>query len=113
MIFSVRRASDWSESKKPCNGATKRKILHTDERYFDDPMKNPMVGNTWYTDEGFFNHRVEDGHCKRDWYKEGWVIEINTMDELMKFMDEYGNIIIFDSSSEEFKEIVIYDDWVE
>lgn len=113
MLFSVRRASAWSEKQKPCKEAILRKVLHTDERNFDDPMKNPSVGKSWYTDKGFFNHRVEDGHCKRDWYTEDWTIEINTLEELTGFMEKYGSIIINNYACDELREIVIYDDWVE
>ena len=115
MIFIVNRASTvWNgDEVPPCEEAVMKPVLHTDERDVDDPMKNPYIGKAWYTDEGYFNHRIEDCHIKRDKYFNEWTIEINTFEELMNFIDKYGDIIIADRYNQEFKEITIYDDYVE
>lgn len=43
-----------------------------------------------------------------------WTVEINTLEELMDFQCEHGNIIIRDSIKfEGHKEIMIYDDYME
>ena len=43
-----------------------------------------------------------------------WFVEINTLDELMKFCDKYGDIVITNSiRNETYKEILIYDDYIE
>lgn len=43
-----------------------------------------------------------------------WVVEINTIEELMAFCKKYGDIIISEQSCEmKFNEIEIYDDYRE
>ena len=43
-----------------------------------------------------------------------WVVEINTLEDLMELQNEHGDIIIRDSIKfDGYKEIVIYDDYME
>ena len=43
-----------------------------------------------------------------------WVIEINSLDEIMNFKSKYGDIVIRDSGFDDgIQEIVIYDDYLE
>lgn len=115
MKYIVERASTFfHEEKQPCKEAHLEQILHTDERTIDDPMKNPHIGKSWYEEEDYFNHRVENGHIKRDYWRNEWVIEINTLEELMQFINSYGNIIVEKKDySAPMPKIVIYDSWVE
>lgn len=40
-------------------------------------------------------------------------LEINNLDELMDFINKYGDIVIYKGSSSESPKIVIYDDYLE
>ena len=40
-------------------------------------------------------------------------LEINSLDELMDFINKYGDIVIYKGSSSESPKIVIYDDYLE
>ena len=108
-IYIVTRASLGIEDK-PCDNAFLKKLLMTDERNTDNPANiyryhnNP---NEWYEEKGYFNHRVENGHICRDFYWERWVVKIDTLEELNKFVEDNGQIVY------EQGEITIYDDFIE
>jgi hypothetical protein len=92
MIFHVTRTSIWSE-KKPCDGVFQGKYTWIDTRTVDDPSKLFGVQkDQWYTTGE--NHRVEDGFIKRDLIKDGWMIEINTLEELLDFCKEIKEEIV-------------------
>lgn len=117
MKYIVTRASShvWDGDIGPCEEARKEEVIWTDEREVDDPRKLKFGGDEWYTQEGFFNHRVENGHIKRDWKEQKWVIEINSLEELNAFVEKYGDIIIenYYFGNSEHTAITIYDDYVE
>jgi hypothetical protein len=92
MIFRVTRTSIWSE-KKPCEGVYQGKYLWTDTRTVDDP--NKLFGlhrDDWYKQGE--NHRVENGTIKRDLIRDGWLIDINTLEELINFCKENKEEIV-------------------
>ena len=114
MKYMVRRASLWDDDIKPCDEAKKEETIGIDERTVNDPHKIKSLGDMWYTQEGYFNHRVEKGHIKRDYKEQNWVIEINSLEELNAFINKYGGIIIgYHTQNPNYKEITIYDDYVE
>ena len=118
MKYVVERASTFfDETISPCKEAHLELILHTDERTADDPSKIPSYKNNpneWFEEKGYFNHRVENGHIKRDYWKNEWVIEINTLDELMRFTNDYGDIVIYRFAfGTTLPQIMIYDDYIE
>ena len=114
MKFIISRASCWSDDQ-PCNEAVQEKLTFVDERHIDDPLKNSYIGQAWYTDEGYFNHRVENGHIKRDYYRNDWTITIDTLADLLALQDKYGHLILYNTTDciECPREIKIYDDYVE
>ena len=114
MKFIIRRASSYYDTE-PCEEAIQEELKFTDTRNIDDPMKNKYIGESWYTDEGYFNHRVENGKIKRDYMEKVWTIEINSLEELTNFYNKYGNIIIYkkNDDNECYDTIKIYDSWVE
>ena len=116
MKYVVSRASNWDDEKQPCEEAVKETVLFVDERTVDDPSKIQMRESreTWYSDPRYFNHRVENGHIKRDHNETVWVIEIPTLEDLHKFMDKYGSVILDkDYVGSALPHLTIYDDWVE
>lgn len=107
MLFRISRTSICEG--KPCDEAISMTTVRIDERGVDDPAKiRAYYGeNTdWWYSNGR-NHRVENGHIKRDFDDEAWYVEISSLDELMKFIDKYGCIVVSLSSIE------IYDDYRE
>ena len=109
MKFEIRRTSEcWNN--KPCPESVKEDCIRVDRRATDDPMKNQHIGQQWY--ERGINHRVEDERICRDFPEHRYIIEFNTLEELISFMKEHGNIVINNSSAPRkpnLKVIEIYD----
>lgn len=91
-----------SVDESPCNGAERidhGKRTYVDERTVADPEQLPFPtprGHSskteYWLSEGT-NHRVEDGHIKRDkplpeeyWYC--WILDLNELSELLAFVSK-------------------------
>ena len=107
----TRTSLSWSDEKNPpIEEAIRGKYIYVDERTCDDPSKiHHYKGDTkWWYEEGK-NHRVENGHIKRDIEREGWLIVINSLEQLVDLSKKYGELII----NADENEIEIYDDYRE
>ena len=116
MRFKVRRTSEYDS--KPCEGAYQYDCLSVDERTVGDPveLKIPWARETWYKDGS--NHRVEDGHIKRDFEETVWAIDIPDLAALRAFAEDKGEIIIsvgggYRDDSGVLATLEIYDDYRE
>ena len=119
MKFKVSRSSEYGESKSPCEGAYQENFTYVQIRTlgsyqeFDDKFGS-REGN-WLS-KGI-NHCINEmGYVQREFPLGaiGWFIEINSLEELMKFQKVQGDIIIkkcWENSS--IKEIEIYDGYRE
>jgi hypothetical protein len=113
MKFKVSRTSSYEDEVPPCEGCVKGQYTRIDERTIDDPNKSAGVyARQWY--ERGTNHRVENGHIKRDFIDEGWFIEIPTLEDLVTFLDTHGPIVLerFHENTS-ILELEIYDDYRE
>ena len=113
MKYKVSRTSDWS-ANKPCEEAFEDSYIQIDERIVDSPEKLNVKSDRdeWYNNGT--NHRMENGHIKRDFESRGWFVNIETLEDLNKFVDKYGNIVFQKSSdNSDIKEVEIYDDYRE
>jgi|SRR5208283_19044 len=100
-----------TESKSPCGEAKEYEVTPLD--YRDVKTLEEAKGKIWYKDwiaDGK-NHREENGTivCDKKEKTKQWVVELNSLDELLAFQSKYGDIIISDSSpyKEVKKEITI------
>lgn len=101
MKFVVSRTTvSLQESKKPCDEAKEEALTPLDYRTvrtLEDAKKK-----IWYKDwlQGGANHREEGGIvvCDKKEKEKQWVLEINTLKELMDFQSKYGEIVIMDSA---------------
>lgn len=110
MKFVVTRTSDFEDPK--CDEAFIAPFTRVDKRNVDDPMKNKYISADWYTLGT--NHRVENGQICRDFQEECHFVEINSLEELLKFQEKYGAIIIRSShGNDSVLEIEIYDNYRE
>lgn len=91
MQFGIRRTSIWGD-ECPYKHAYQASYVRIDERTVDDPMKNKYIGEDWYK-EGK-NHRVENGHIKRDFEDKHWFIDIESLEDLMELYEREGQLII-------------------
>ena len=112
-MFELTRTNSWDD--KPINSGyniRKQKVTYRDFRNISTlkEAKTKFWFQSWY-DRGT-NHREEKGMivCDRKEKREIWVIDICSLEELMKFKNEFGEIIIMDSEYLEVSgEIEIYD----
>ena len=115
MEYIITRTSCHDIEIPPCKEAYRRAYTRVDERTVDDPSKIQMLKRhpeRWYS-EGK-NHRVENGHIKRDFDDEAWFIEVKDLDALNALPKKYGSIIISDSrETPNIPAIEIYDDYRE
>jgi len=112
MKFTVHRTSEYREDIQPCKEAYQVDSVRVDERTVNDPAKLPD-GKEWYT-KGT-NHRVSKGHIFRDFPTRVWVVDIDTLEELVKFTRKYGELVLGDNSwrCRKFLSLEIYDDYRE
>jgi hypothetical protein len=83
------------DAECPCEGAFLAPYVRIDERTVDGPNKVPCYKYScaeWYADGR--NHRVEDGHIKRDFDDEAWFIEIATIEEFIAFVSRYTDVLV-------------------
>lgn len=113
MKFHIKRTSIYDD-KCPYDKASKEQYIRIDERTIDSPEKFKWQGDKegWYT-KGT-NHRVENGHIKRDFIDYDWFVEINTMEELINLKNEVKEeLVIRNAWESDMPAIEIYDDYRE
>jgi hypothetical protein len=109
-VISRKRVSV-TENKRPCDEAREEELTPLDYRTVK--TLEEAKGKVWYKDwlESGENHREEYGEvvCDKKDKTKKWVIEINTLEELIAFQGKYGEIAISDSTQykEARKEIII------
>lgn len=108
-LFIVRRTS--KQGGKPCDEAFEAEIMRVDSRNTDDPKKILVYGGTegWYKHGS--NHRLENGRICRDIFDKVYVIELDSITNIMNFIDKYGECII--DRDRGFCTIEIYDNYRE
>lgn len=100
-----------TESKKPCDEAKENELTPLDFR--DVKTLEEAKGKIWYKDwiAGGTNHREESGMvvCDKKAKVKQWVVNMNTLEELIAFQGKHGDIVISDSSpyKEAKNEIII------
>jgi hypothetical protein len=112
MIFIISsKTVSLTHSKKPCNEAREMALTSLDFR--DVKTLEEAKGKIWYKSwiEGGDNHREENGMVVSDKKAKvnQWVVDFNTLEELLAFQSSYGDIVIADSSpyKEVKKEIIL------
>ena len=121
MEFEIVRTSTWRD-KKPCEEAYRKKIIRIDERKFktfEEHDKRLPRDKKWL--EKGFNHKImpkndnfDSEHIYREFDDETWCIKINSLKDLLKLQDKYGDIILSKSSKNyNIRELEIYDDYRE
>ncbi|MDU3456625.1 MAG: hypothetical protein E7F47_01820 [Peptoniphilus harei] len=112
MIFKVERSSEWSDDVQPIKEAYKGKCIETECFLFPSFEAFEERNNCSFKAIGT-NHRVlPDKTIARDFEVERYLIEINTLEDLMKLEKKYGDIIIRHYSYN-YPVLEIYDTWRE
>ena len=115
MKFRITRtSSDYFDEARPCKKAVKGKYLHTRTRTCTEEEFNRKFAyreGLWRS-KGI-NHRVnKDGNIQREDERGGWLIEINTLEELIELIAEVDCRVVI-SKDDPMPEIEIYDDYRE
>lgn len=122
MKFIVSRTSDWYDNK-PCENAKQMDCFYVDERGFSSFEACKKGCGEDFLAEGI-NHKVistkEGNHIIRHLPRKKWVIEFNSLKELMEFILDNGNSVVIETKDEYMDskgyfipEIEIYDYWRE
>lgn len=112
MIFKVERTSEWSDDIQPIEEAYKGKCLKTQCLLFPTFEAFEKDRDFSFKADGM-NHRVlPDKTIARDFEIECYLIEIKTLEDLMKLEMKYGDIIIRHSNYN-YPILEIYDTWRE
>jgi len=112
MDFVITRTTD--SENLPCKEAKCSTATHVDRRTIESLEEARIkLGESWFS-EGT-NHRKEDGMVVRDMPKRKvWIVEINGLEDLIRFQYKYGELIILESGYKEYPlRIEIYDDYRE
>lgn len=118
MKFRITRTSLWS-TQKPCEEAVKEKFTRVEIRGFKSfeefDKKFGEIEGDWLSIG--VNHCINDeGYIQREFPDdaEGWFIEINTLEDLLKLQEKYGDIILSrDWDNPSILKLEIYDDYRE
>lgn len=117
MIFKVTRTSLFDEKEEPCPQCRKEQVIDVDERTVDHPSKLLGDGVVDWFQRGE-NHRIENGHIRRDFDGVGWFIEISSLDQLLDFIKKNKEEIVMSvldppASNGAVAELEIYDKYRE
>ena len=109
MKFIIRKTSDhYWENGSPCLSAKSAEFIFYDRRKTDDA--NIIDG--WY-DRGE-NHRIENGGIIRDIKQDGYIVDVDDLDDLLQLMDECGHSFVMNRKYRyNYPEIEIYDGYRE
>ena len=115
MKFIVSKTSDFGDSK-PCDEAKESTFTRVDTRAVDCPSKLQFPSDELWLQEGE-NHRIVDGEITRDFPGQlCWVVEIDSLEELVEFMDRQEVDLILSREPdvlENIPTIELYDDYRE
>ncbi|MFR9276524.1 MAG: hypothetical protein ACLVK5_00255 [Peptoniphilus senegalensis] len=112
MIFKVKRSSIEAEGILPIKESFKGKCLETQCLLFPSFEAFEEKNNCSFKAMGM-NHRVlPDKTIARDFEIDCYLIEINTLEELMKLEDKYGSLIVMHLNYN-YPVLEIYDTWRE
>lgn len=114
MKFVIRRASTWSDTK-PVDNCNRENVVYKHERtcnsFEEYDEKFADREGSWIS-IGWGHCINEEGYIQRYEYRECWVIEFKTLEELYDFIKKHGAIII-EQYLYTIPTITIYDDYVE
>lgn len=114
MRFRVTRTSNYgSEADPPCQNVRRERYFRADRYTYmkeEDYDRQQVAAKKWRASGK--NHREDkEGGIVRDMEHEGWFMSINSLDELMAFIKENGEVILFMPDEYDVVTIEIYDDF--
>lgn len=95
MKFIITRTSEWGNSS-PCAEAKEETIWVTEDNKCSSFEEHDRVSSnrTPWLSVGK-NHRISsNGHIQRDVERTEWVVDINSIEDLLELSKKYGELII-------------------
>lgn len=118
MIFEVVRTSsdgtynEWL--KKPCDEAELTEFIEKDFLTSFELERWSHYDIARWMEEGMNHQALPDGSYVKEVKRQRWVVKINTIDELEKFVKKYGHVIVGRPwGGSEMPTLEIYDDYHE
>lgn len=96
VIFKVERTSDLFSKEKPIEECYLGKCIETEIRTVATFEEFKKRFNEDFMSEGFNHRELPYKEIARDFEIDCYLIDINTLDELMNIKNKYGDIVIFD-----------------
>jgi hypothetical protein len=115
MQFLISRTSLHDDSKKPCKESCEITIPYYDRRFFKSFEEHDTKLKVKWLDKGT-EHKVlpHGGISRRMGDKNAWAIEIESLDDIVRLYNKYGDLVITTRIfSEDQPEIEIYDTYRE
>lgn len=69
--------------------------------------------STWFEEDIRCEEARQEDYVKNNHLCKRWVVEINTLEEIIEFIKKYGRIVLDADERYELPKIEIYDDWRE
>jgi hypothetical protein len=116
MDFIISKTSDYYHEEPTCEGAIKKPfpVFHVRTCNEEEFNKKFAPREGLWKSKGFNHTTTEEGYIKRqEEDKEQWCISINSLDELMAFYEQHGQLIIKSNYLSGTPEIEIYNDYRE
>jgi len=94
MEFVIHRTSVWDDEISPHPKAYQKKVTRVDARTFKSPAEHDakIPGEFWLS-KGKNHRKYKDG-IARDFDATTWCIKISTLEELVKFSEEVGELVV-------------------
>jgi hypothetical protein len=105
--FVVSRVSDSRGTNLPCDGAERGTYVYRDQ------IRQQYKPDDWEATGA--NHRGNKSMAYRDLERECWYVEIATLDDLLRFVQKHGDVIVGNAfmAPPNVPAIAIYDGYVE
>ena len=111
MRFVVTRASLWMDDS-PCEGGVLRDVVNYERWCIPTFEKFKELHQEEFTAMGFDHKKTKDG-IQRSLPLKKWTCDIDSLEDLMEFVDRNGEIVIRPQWQYDLPEIIIYDDYIE
>lgn len=96
MIFKVERTSDFFSEEKPIEECYLGKCIETEVRTVATFEEFKELTGSDFKSVGVNHRKFSDKTIARDFEKECYLVDINTLEELMDIKNKYGDIIVWD-----------------
>lgn len=115
MKVEITRTSEWGD-KQPCEEARREAAIRIDQRTFKTPDEHDkrLACHEKWLSQGF-DHGVNETGIFRKFHSEAWVIDVESLDDLLALARKYKCELCISTSGmwSEYPRVELYDDYRE